>query len=440
MSIAERIIKQRGYWLLIIAVWSAIVGGSMFWNISSIEVHQKMMATERGRIIFDMVQLTRRWNASHGGVYVPITKKTQPNPFLETPVRDVNTTEGLRLTMINPAFMTRQMSEMIEKAGVTFHLTSLKPIRPGNRADAWEKHALQEFEEGLAEKTDLISGAGNTVFRYMAPLRVKAPCLICHAKQGYMIGEIRGGLSVDIDADGIIQSTSHQQRFVVTIHSIAWLLVSLLLFGFLRSSHRQMMVMEGAQSVQRRVIDEQSEALSEADEKIRDLITRDSTTGLYEVRHFHTLAASAWRDGLKSKKPLSMILLNVDSFSSYNENYGALEGDICLKQIAKVIAAQTTPSGTIAARYGGASFIILLRNVSRAEAHDITGRIQGGVLALKIPHETSKVAKVVTITGTVTTVTPSADKRVSLVIKDFMQCFRNRRRMGSGNHIYDCST
>ena len=106
------------------------------------------LARERGSVLFRLVELTRDWNAQHGGVYVRVTENTQPNPYLEHPKRDLETVDGIRLTMVNPAFMTRQIAEIAEAAdGVKYHITSLKPIRPANAADPWEAAALAGFEK-----------------------------------------------------------------------------------------------------------------------------------------------------------------------------------------------------------------------------------------------------------------------------------------------------
>jgi hypothetical protein len=67
---------------------------------------------------------------------VPVSDVTQPNPYLKHPKRDLLTTDGMQLTMVNPAYMTRQLAEIAEQAdGVKFHITSLKTIRPANAAD-----------------------------------------------------------------------------------------------------------------------------------------------------------------------------------------------------------------------------------------------------------------------------------------------------------------
>ena len=178
------------YWL-VVAGGYMIVAALALLSISNefrhIDDTIETLARERGTVLFRLIELTRDWNAMHGGVYAPITEKTRPNEYLEHPRRDLETTDGQRLTMINPAFMTRQIAEIAEKIdGVKFHITSLNPIRPANKADEWEAESLKLFEkDGIKERLSLIEGDAATVHRYMAPLFGKESCLRCHAKQQY---------------------------------------------------------------------------------------------------------------------------------------------------------------------------------------------------------------------------------------------------------------
>ncbi|GAG33923.1 unnamed protein product, partial [marine sediment metagenome] len=117
-----------------------------------LQVKQKTLEAARiqARTAHAKDVIYRRWNAGYGGVYVPVTKKTQPNPYLSgIPERDITTPSGRTLTLINPAYMTRQVHELAkEKYGVLGHITSLNPIRPQNAPDPWEIKALEEFERG----------------------------------------------------------------------------------------------------------------------------------------------------------------------------------------------------------------------------------------------------------------------------------------------------
>jgi Protein of unknown function (DUF3365) len=124
---------------------------SLYYNLrQTLEFHEEL-ALDRARSYFQIILTTRSWNAEHGGVYVLVTEKFQPNPYLEDPLRDITTKAGLKLTKINPAYMTRLIGEILKEKGFYVHITSLKPINPSNRADEWEAKALSWFEKGPKE-------------------------------------------------------------------------------------------------------------------------------------------------------------------------------------------------------------------------------------------------------------------------------------------------
>lgn len=188
-------IKTKSY--IVILFWLFIVGGAFGKNYSYETSAQNDLAFQTARAFFDQIVLSRSWNAGHGGVYVQVTENTQPNPYLDDPLRDLTTTEGIKLTKINPAFMTRQIAEIASREkGVLFHITSLKPLRPANKPSDWERIWLESFEKGSNERGGFVQNGSDTSFRYMAPLVTENSCLKCHAKQGYKVGDIRGGISV----------------------------------------------------------------------------------------------------------------------------------------------------------------------------------------------------------------------------------------------------
>jgi two-component system, NtrC family, sensor kinase len=161
-----QVIRERRWWLLPLALWGIVVALSLQLQIDKIREQSTRVAIEGARNMFRMVMLTRNWNASHGGVYVPVTPATQPNPYLEHPRRDVTTTDGVAMTMVNPAYMTRLIAGMAaSEGGVVFRLTSLPPIRPANMADDWERRSLEAFEQGEKETTGTEQGPHGPVLR-----------------------------------------------------------------------------------------------------------------------------------------------------------------------------------------------------------------------------------------------------------------------------------
>ncbi|TCJ11879.1 DUF3365 domain-containing protein [Parasulfuritortus cantonensis] len=168
--------RCRLWWFIPLLVWAGMTALSLHANLDDQRRHGFEVATEGIRHVFRMVVLTRAWNADHQGVYVPVTDTVQPNPYLKHRLRDLTTEQGVRLTMINPAYMTRQLSEMAKAEGeVAFHITSRKPLRPANAPDDWERQALDAFERGLKERIELVGTGGGRLLRYMAPLPSPRP-------------------------------------------------------------------------------------------------------------------------------------------------------------------------------------------------------------------------------------------------------------------------
>ncbi len=232
--------KNRIYLFSPVVLWIVLLIASLLWNIRVVDSNLAGTINSIGRSFFKEIETTRLWNARHGGVYVPITMETQPNIYLDVPNRDITSIDGLKLTKINPAFMTRQIAEIAKlESNIQYHITSLNPIRPANKADEWETEALKGFNTGNKELLSLRHE--ETAYRYMAPLLVKKACLKCHAKQGYQLGDVRGGISVTIPAKGYVDTVKTSKNNLIIIHLIALVLGCGAFYLFKKSRDEQMM-------------------------------------------------------------------------------------------------------------------------------------------------------------------------------------------------------
>ena len=182
------------------AGWTLVIFVLLFINCRHERSQAVDTALTQARSHYQRDVVYRHWNAASGAVYVPISKETPPNPYLaDLPDRDVVTTDGKRLTLVNPSYMSRLVLDMASKScGVKGHITSLRPLRPGNGPDAWEAAALKAFADGAKEVSSVENLAGVGYLRLMKPLKTEEECLKCHSKQGYRVGEVRGGLSVAV--------------------------------------------------------------------------------------------------------------------------------------------------------------------------------------------------------------------------------------------------
>ena len=207
--------------LLIASVWTLLV----YWLYSSNKLNAvesiHSQALVEAEIAYNKDITYRRWAAQLGGVYGEISPHLQPNPYLDIPDRDVTTNTGKKLTLINPAYMTRMVYDVMgSESGLKGHITSLNPIRTNNAPTEWEKKALENFQNSSKEFYEFTSDKGKATLRYMRPMITEEPCLKCHAKQGYKIGDIRGGISVTIPMDKYDDSlakltSSAQQRYLL---------------------------------------------------------------------------------------------------------------------------------------------------------------------------------------------------------------------------------
>jgi len=181
--------------------------------------HLEMQLVETARAYFDQILLSRLWNARHGGLYAEVTEETQPNPYLDDPERDIVSEKGRRYTKINPAYMTRQLSELAaERGSYRFRITDLRPLNPANMPSEWEAEMLRSFERGEPEGRGFLELEGKEYFGYMAPLRMDKSCLACHREKNYRVGDLRGGISVYIPVERVMaihESLIRSDRWVL---------------------------------------------------------------------------------------------------------------------------------------------------------------------------------------------------------------------------------
>lgn len=228
---------KRRYEYLMAVLWTLVLCISFFWNIEVNHNNTDKLVQSRGQIFFRQTVATRTWNSSLGGVYGPLRDFNQPNPYLTDSLRDVVTTGGMHLTKINPAYMTRQIAEMNNyPPNLIVHITSLKPIRPANKPDAWETKALESFKKETDEYLELVKTDSSTVYRYMAPLITEPSCLKCHAFQGYRTGDIRGGISITFPARIFLDSQQRQFMILLWAHLVILLLGLLGIYLYHRMS------------------------------------------------------------------------------------------------------------------------------------------------------------------------------------------------------------
>ncbi|MEW5745119.1 MAG: ATP-binding protein [Nitrospirota bacterium] len=209
------------YSLCLIGVWTALVAVSAVWNIYQIREEAIERARVEARTIFEHNIAYRRWNTMLGGIYAPVSDINRPNPYIADVSRDIVTTSGARLTLINPFRMTTQAYDLLLKQSphpAINRTVSKSPLNPENMADAWEQKGITAFEQGRDEVSEITTINDHPYMRIMRPYLTVEGCLKCHGYQGYKVGDIRGGMSIAVPMQPYYEGLARTRKTVLVTH------------------------------------------------------------------------------------------------------------------------------------------------------------------------------------------------------------------------------
>jgi diguanylate cyclase (GGDEF)-like protein/PAS domain S-box-containing protein len=214
--------------VLVLTGWTVLAAGSLAWNWQREHDAAMELAQNTARANFFKDQAFRFWASEKGGVYVELRpgSKTQPSPYLaHLPDRDISSTDGKHLTLMNPAFMLREMMDQYaDLYGVRGRITGLKALNPNNLADPWEAEAIHAFERGVKEVSAVVDIQGEPHIRLMRPMVMTPDCMKCHAQLGYRVGDIRGGVGVAVPLREYLEIANKAHRVNLMTHGSLWLL------------------------------------------------------------------------------------------------------------------------------------------------------------------------------------------------------------------------
>ncbi len=178
-------------------------------------------------------------------------------------------------------------------------------------------------------------------------------------------------------------------------------------------------------------------ALKMKTDLLEKISTQDGLTGIPNRRYFDKSLEQEWWYAMRCNQPLSLIMIDIDYFKPFNDNYGHLAGDDCLKQVAQQMAKNLERKTDILARYGGEEFACILPMTYAKGAVMIANKLQKSVLSLNIQHAYSSTAKQVTISQGVATLYPSQNDEPAVLIEAADQalyeakaCGRNQIKCG----------
>ncbi|MGB3403867.1 MAG: diguanylate cyclase [Microcoleaceae cyanobacterium] len=184
--------------------------------------------------------------------------------------------------------------------------------------------------------------------------------------------------------------------------------------------------------------------LESANQQLRQLANQDSLTELANRYRFDEYLQQEWKRMARESHPLSLLLLDVDFFKKYNDTYGHLPGDLCLKKIAQIIKKNVNRPGDLVARYGGEEFAVILPNTPVTGARKVAERIQQGLKAACIEHKASLVSPFVTFSCGVSSLVPDYHQSSKSLIQAADQALYHAKESGrdriiQADQIFNCS-
>ena len=239
--------ELKKYGLTAIVLWTILVVGLLVWNFKLERKNIIEQARVEARAIWTHNLSYRKWVTAMGGVYVR-SDRMQPNPYLKIKDRDKLTTDGMALTMANPAYVTRQVFEIIKKESdqpIINRIVSEKYFNPLNKPDEWEQKGLVAFAAGESEVSELTRMEGRAYLRLFRPMLTTEGCLLCHGEQGYKVGDIRGGISVAVPMARYDKIESAALINIAFVYLFLWIPgVGAIVFYHVKIEKKQLLILE----------------------------------------------------------------------------------------------------------------------------------------------------------------------------------------------------
>jgi len=165
-------------------------------------------------------------------------------------------------------------------------------------------------------------------------------------------------------------------------------------------------------------------------DRLKEQSLVDGLTGLPNRRRFDEQLKSEWNRAKRHGTPLSLLMIDIDYFKKYNDTYGHLGGDDCLKSVAGCLLAQAKRSTDLMARWGGEEFAALLPETGIDQALAIAETMRLEVQSLRISHESSLVNPYVSISTGVASIVPSDDSSIDALIKSADEALYRAKQNG----------
>lgn len=160
------------------------------------------------------------------------------------------------------------------------------------------------------------------------------------------------------------------------------------------------------------------EALLLMQKELEALSFKDALTGIANRRMFDSVMQREWANAVRSQLPIALIMFDIDYFKQYNDYYGHIQGDDCLKRVATALNKAATRPRDFLARFGGEEFVLVLPETDAKSARRLAERCHHLLFKQQIPHASSPISQLLTLSSGVAAVTPSREDHLLAFIQE----------------------
>lgn len=180
----------------------------------------------------------------------------------------------------------------------------------------------------------------------------------------------------------------------------------------------------------REKVDELTRLIEEKDE-LENIAMQDALTSIYNRRGVEKLTQMHWKNCIRYRLPFSLLMFDIDHFKNYNDNYGHVQGDVVLKQVAQAVKKALFRAEDFVGRFGGEEFLVVMPNTKLDGALEVAERIGQVITALHLVHEFNEDYGIVTVSTGVACIYPEGSSTIEMLIKaadDAMYTAKNNGR------------
>ena len=208
---------------------------------------------------------------------------------------------------------------------------------------------------------------------------------------------------------------SPSRNYIIQKRSANPFIIFLLVLTFISSSLFYIFRLHKQAEITQKAVEQRTLELNEAKEAIERIALLDDMTGIANRRHFDDYFMKEWQRGQREQTPLTLIVIDIDFFKQYNDNYGHLLGDHCIQEVASALSNTLRRASDLLARYGGEEFAIIAPNTS--DGYILSELCRKNIETLAQPHAHSKIANHITVSAGFTTLIPSNESNPDALFK-----------------------